>query len=164
MKMPALVFTALAAASAAVLAAGPTSNARSLRLAEMVKYMESTYHGEVTAIELDAAGDKRPHYHVDIRYPQSGLAKLDVDAVSGEIFAHDTGLLPPGSATLPEVTALVATQLPGRQLVIAQLDTGDGVAPHYDVDVRLERGKLGRLKVDAATRSIGWRQPAVIDE
>lgn len=164
MKMHTLVFTALTAVSAAAVAADPTLNAPQLRLAEMVKYMESTYHGEVTAIELDTAGDKRPHYHVDIRYPQSGLARLDVDAVTRELYSHDTGLLPPGMATLPDVTTLVATQLPGRQLMIAQLDTGDGAAPHYDVDVRLGGGKIARLKVDAATRSIGWRQPAVIDE
>ncbi|HEX8013221.1 MAG TPA: hypothetical protein VF814_20225 [Casimicrobiaceae bacterium] len=163
MKMHTLLFTALAAFSATAAAAGPASDPRPLRLAEMVAHMESNYGGEVTAIQFDASGDKRPHYHVDLWYPQFGLVRYDVDAVSRGISAHDTGDLPPGSATLSEVTTLVATQLPG-QLTVAELDTGDGASPHYDVDVRVAGGKIARLKVDAATRSIGWRQPAVVDE
>ena len=163
MKMQTLVFAALAAVAAPAFAASPAPDARPLRLAEVVTYMEATCGGEVTAIQLDASGDKSPHYHVDMRYPESGLARVDVDAVTREIFAHDTGPLEPASATLSEVATLVAAQLPG-QLMIAELDTGDGAAPHYDVDARIAGGKIARLKVDAATRSIGWRQPAVIDE
>jgi hypothetical protein len=30
--------------------------------------------------------------------------------------------------------------------------------------VRVPGGKIARLKIDALTRGIGWRQPAVIDE
>ena len=163
MKIHTLVFTAVAAASAVAFAATPAPDLHPLRLGEMVAHMESTYHGKVTAIQFDASGDKRPHYHVDIRFPQSGLARLDVDAASREISAHDVGPLAPGSATLAEAAALVVAQLPG-QLTIAELDACDGAAPHYDVDARLGGGKIARLKVDAATRSIGWRQPAVVDE
>jgi hypothetical protein len=47
---------------------------------------------------------------------------------------------------------------------IAELDTGDGTRPHSDVDVRIGGGKVARLKVDAETRSTGWRQPAIVDE
>jgi uncharacterized membrane protein YkoI len=162
MKLQTLLFTALAAISANAVAAGAASDSRPFRLADMVAHMESTYYGEVTAIQFDGSGDKRPHYHVDLWYPQLGLVKFDVDAVSREIVVHETDSLPPGSATLSEVTALVATQVPG-QLTIAELDTGEGAAPHYDVDVRLGNGKIARLKIDAATRSIGWRQPAVAD-
>ena len=168
MKIYTLIFAAIAAISAAAVpvatfAAGRTSNAGSLSLGEMVAHMESAYQGEVTAIQFDASGDKRPHYHVDIRFPQSGLARLDVDAVTREISAHQ--VLPLGSelATLSEVTALIRAQIPG-QMTTATLDAGDGVMPHYDVDVRLSGGKTARVKVDAATRSIGWRQPAIVDE
>jgi uncharacterized membrane protein YkoI len=161
--MHTLVFTALAAISATAATAESTPDPRPLRLAEMVAYMESNHGGEVTAIQFDASGDKRPHYHVDLRYPELGLAKYDVDAVSRDISAHDTGDLPSGAATLSEVTALVSGQLPGR-LIYAELDTGDGARAHYDVDVRIAGGKIARLKVDAETRSIGWRQPAVMDD
>jgi uncharacterized membrane protein YkoI len=117
----------------------------------------------VTAIQFDASVDKRPHYHVDLRFPQSGIATLDVDAVTREISAHHVLELGSDVATLPEVSALIAQQIPG-QMTIATLDAADGLAPHYDVDVRLLGGKLARVKVDAATRSIGWPQPAIIDE
>jgi uncharacterized membrane protein YkoI len=160
--MHTLVFTALAAISATAATAESTPDPRPLRLAEMVAYMESNYGGEVTAIQFDASGDKRPHYHVDLWYPQLGVARLDVDAATRDLLAHDTGDLPSGAATLSEVAALIGAQLPG-QLVYAELDMGDGAPAHYDVDVRIPSGKVARLKVDAATRSIGWRQPAIVD-
>ena len=159
--MHTLVFTALAAISAS--AAAESTAPRPLRLAEMVAYLESNNAGEVVGIELDGSGDKRPHYHVDLWYPQLGLARYDVDAVTGDISAHDTGGPPSGAATLYEATALIAAQLPG-QLIHVELDTGDGAPAHYDVDMRVADGKIARLKVDAATRSIGWRQPAIVDE
>jgi uncharacterized membrane protein YkoI len=74
----------------------------------------------------------------------------------------DMGDLASGPATLSEVTALMGAQLPG-QLTYAELDTGDGAPVHYDVDVRILSGKVARLKVDAATPSIGWREPAIVD-
>jgi uncharacterized membrane protein YkoI len=163
MKMHTLLFTALAAASASAAAASPAPEPRLVALGAMVAHLESTYKGKVTAIQLDAAGDKPAHYHVDIRFPQSGLARIDVDAVTRDISAHEARPLPPGSATLPEVTTLVGAQLPG-EVTIAELDAADGVEPHYDVDVRVPGGKIARLKIDALTRGIGWRQPAVIDE
>jgi uncharacterized membrane protein YkoI len=168
MKTCTLIFTAIAALSATVvpvaaIAAEPPLNAGSRSLAETVAHMESTYQGEVTAIQFDASGDKRPHYHVDLRFPQSGIARLDVDAVTHEISAHQ--ILPRGPewATLSDVTTLIAAQIPG-QVTIATLDAAAGVVPHYDVDVRLSNDKTARVKVDAATRAIGWRQPAIVDE
>ena len=163
MKIHTLLFTALAAVSATAVAAGTTSGPGPLRLAEIVKYMESRYGGQVTAIEFDASGDKRPHYHVELWYPEAGPTQIDVDAVSRQIVVHDTGDTPPGAATLSEVATLVSTQLPG-QLRRAELDTGEGASPHYDVDVRLDGGKIARLKIDAVTRAIGWRQPPLVDE
>ena len=163
MKMHTLVLTAIAAISATAAAAETTPRPEPFRLAEMVTYMESTYGGRVTAIELDASGDKRPHYHVDLWYPEAGSAQVDVDAVSRKIVARDAGQLPAGSATLAEVAMLVSTQLPGR-LTIAQLDTDDGARPHYDVDVRVDERRIARLKIDAATRAIAWRQPPVVVE
>ena len=50
------------------------------------------------------------------------------------------------------------------KLSVCEVDTGDGTRPHYDVDVRIGGGKVARLKVDAETRSTGWRQPAIVDE
>jgi uncharacterized membrane protein YkoI len=163
MKIRTLLFTALAAASASAVAAGTGSDTSLNGMTDVVRHMESTYGGEVTSIQLDTSGDKRPHYHVDLRYAQGGVAKIDVDAVTREIFAHETGDLAPGSATLPEVTLLVAKHVPGS-LTFVELDTADGAPPHYDVDVRLGGRKIARLKVDATTRAIGWRQPAVVDE
>lgn len=168
MKTHTLIFAAIAAVSAAAVpvaafATGPASNAGSLSLGEMLAHMESAYAAKVTAIQFDASGDKRPHYHVDLRFPQSGIARLDVDAMTREISAHQVLPLGPEVATLSEATALVAAQIPG-QVTTAALDAGDGARPHYDVDVRLAGGKTARVKVDAATRSIGWRQPAIVDD
>lgn len=100
MKTHTLVLTALAAASAFAVAASPVPNLHPLRLGEMVTHIESTYHGKVMAIAFDASGDKRPHYHVDIRLPQSGVTRLDVDAASRAISAHDVGAVPPGAGSL----------------------------------------------------------------
>ena len=159
MKMHTLLFTALAAVSTAAVAAETTS--RPFHLGDIVTYMESTYGGEVTAIELDASGDKRPHYHVDLWYPRAGSAQVDVDAIDRKIVARDSEQLPAGSATLAEVAMLVSTQLPG-QVTIAELDTDEGAAPHYDVDVRVDERRIARLKVDAVTRAIDWRRPPVV--
>ena len=163
MKMHALLFAALAGLSTTAATAGTIANPTPVRLAEMVTYIEATYGGEVTAIEFDAAGDKGPHYHVGLWYPKAGPAQMDIDAVSRRIVVHDTGDLPVGSMTLADAVTLASTHVPGR-LTIAQLDAADGTRPHYDVDVRLNSGKIARLKIDAATREIGWRQPPVVDE
>jgi uncharacterized membrane protein YkoI len=71
--------------------------------------------------------------------------------------------LPAGSATLDHAASLISKHVPG-QVLVAELDTSAGVAPHYDVDVRLPQGAIARLKVDPATRQIAWRNPAIVDE
>ena len=91
MKTHTLVFTALAAASAIAVAASPAPNVHPVRLGQVVAHMESTYQAKVIAIEFDDSGDKAPHYHVDMRFPQSGLARLDVEASTREISAHEAG-------------------------------------------------------------------------
>ena len=141
----------------------PSPADRPLKLAEMVAQMESRFAGEVVAIQFDGSGDKPAHYHVDMRFPESGLASLDVDALTLAIASRDPAPLAVGSATLAYAAALVSTYVPG-QVTVAELDAFEGVAPHYDVDVRLPQGAIARLKVDPTTRQIAWRDPAVVDE
>lgn len=162
MKTNLLVFAAIAAISASSLSAGAAENSRPIRLADVVAHMESTYRGEVTAIQLDTSDNKPAHYHVDMRFAAGGVAKFDVDALTRAATVHDTRPSMRAFATIPEVAALVTKRLPG-DVTLIDFDAGAAVAPHYDVDVRIPGG-IARLKVDAATRSISWRQPAVIEQ
>ncbi len=155
---PALLALCSVAAFAADAPAG-----RALGLAEMVAAMESRYPGKVIAIALDTSGDKAAHYHVDMLFPRSGVVRADVDAVTLALASRDHASLETGSATLADATALVAQAVPGHVLV-AEFDAASGTPAHYDVDVRLPEGAVARLKVDPATRQIGWRSPAIIND
>ncbi len=163
MKIRTLTFTALAltAATAFATASSPTGHVPGI--GETIAQLESRYPGKVVAIELDAAGDGAAHYHVDMRFPASGLARLDVDAATLDIASRLPAPLATGSATLAEVAAMLGAAIPG-QMTVAQLDATNGLPPHYDVDVRLPQGAVARLKVDAATRQIGWRDPAIVND
>lgn len=98
MKTKALAFSAAAslaavagfAAIGSILASSaPASVARPA--AEIAHYVESAFHGKVTAIEFDAPTDKPAHYHIDVRFPRGSLARLatvDVDAVTKKISPH----------------------------------------------------------------------------
>lgn len=163
MKIRPLALTAVALSSAAAFAMTPSSVERPLGLAEMVAQLESRYPGKVVAIQFDESGDKSAHYHVDMRFPESGLAAIDVDAVTLAIASRNQTPLPAGSATIAKVASLVSAHVPG-QVIVAELDSSAGVAPHYDVDVRLPQGAIARLKVDPVTRQIAWRNPAIVDE
>ena len=165
MKIRTLTLTALALSTvtAAAVAAASSPAGRAPGLGEAVARLESRYPGKVVAIELDAAGDKAAHYHVDMRFPASGLARLDVDAATLDIASRLPAPLATGSATLAEVAGLLGAAIPG-QMTVAQLDATSGLPPHYDVDVRLPQGAIARLKVDAATRQIGWRDPAIVND
>ena len=77
--------------------------------------------------------------------------------------SRDAAPLAAGSIPLLYAAAMVTAAIPG-ELLVAELDTTNGVPPHYDVDVRLPQGAIARLKVDAATRQIGWRTPAIIND
>ena len=136
---------------------------RALGLVEMVAAMESRYPGKVVAIALDNSGDKRSHYHVDMQFTDRGTVRADVDAVTLALASRDHASLEPGSATLADATALVAQAVPG-QLLVAEYDAASGAPAHYDVDVRLPEGAVARLKVDPATRQIGWRSPAILND
>ncbi len=155
---PALIALCSVAAFAADAPAG-----RSLELGEMVAAMESRYPGKVIAITLDTSGDKAPHYHVDMLFPRSEVVRADVDAVTLALASRDHASLDAGSATLADATALVAQAVPG-QLLVAEFDAASGASAHYDIDVRLPRGAVARLKVDPATRQIGWRSPAIVND
>jgi uncharacterized membrane protein YkoI len=156
-----LAFTAIALSAVAAYATGPSSPTSSSTLARTVAHLESRYEGEVVAIQLDASGDKSPHYHVDMQFPESGIARVDVDAATLAIVGRSPEPLETGDATLAEVTALIAEHVPG-QVASAELDTSHGTLPHYDVDVRLPQGDMARLVIDAASRAIGWRTPAIL--
>lgn len=158
MALRTLLFTLAAAgttAAAASTVAGPVAG-----LGETVALLEARYPGKVVAIALDDAGDRPAHYHVDLRFPASGMARLDVDAATFEVASREPAPLDPGSASLVHAAALVMGAVPG-DLLVAELDATNGMPPHYDVDVRLPQGAIARLKVDPATRQIGWRSPAI---
>jgi uncharacterized membrane protein YkoI len=155
--------TAFATATAAASATTSPSDVRPLTLAQMVTHLESTYPGEVATIRFDMSAVERAHYHVVMRFPQSGLASVDVDAVTLAIASREPAALPARAATLTEAAALVATHLPGT-VAFAEFDAAAGTRPHYDVDVRLSEGATARLTVDPATGQIAWRVPAVIED
>lgn len=65
--------------------------------------------------------------------------------------------------SLTQAVEYMKSQYPG-DVVAAELDvTGDKPA-HYHVDMRFPHGALARLEVDAVTRRIASRQPAVEPE
>mgnify|MGYP003466750000 CR=1 FL=1 len=111
MKIRTLVFALIGLSTAAGLAAGSPHAGRPATLAEMVAHMESKYPGQVTAIQYDASGAKGPHFHVDMRFAASGLARVDVDAVTRRITSRDASPLPAGSVTLSEAAALIVARV-----------------------------------------------------
>jgi hypothetical protein len=161
MKIRTLVLALIGVSSATAFATGMSQTGRPATLAEMVAHMESKYPGQVAAIQYDASGAKGPHFHVDMRFAASGLARVDVDAVTRRITSRDASPLPAGSVTLSEAAALIGAQLPG-QVIVAELDSALGMSPHYDVDVRLPQGGVAQLTMDPATRQIAWRDPAIL--
>lgn len=155
MKLPRAV---LPLAFLATFAAGAHA-APNPTLADAVRTLEARYPGEVTAIELDAAGDRPAHFHVDMRFPASGTARLDVDAATLAVASRE----PAGvAAATPFVyaVALVGSAIDG-QVVGSRYDDTNGAPAHFDVDVALPSGAIARLKVDAATGQVGWRTPAI---
>ena len=163
MKIRTLALTALALSAATTFAVASPSEGQPLNLAEMMAHMESRYSGEVVAIHFDGSGDKRPHYHVDMRFSEGTLARFDIDAVTLAIVSRDVASLTAGSATLADAAALIAAYIPG-QVIVAEFDAFGGVAAHYDVDVRLPQGSIAQLKVDPVTLQIAWRNPAIVGE
>ncbi len=161
MDIRTLLFTLIAGSTAA--AAASTSATPGAGLGETVAQLEARYPGKVIAIALDDAGDRTAHYHVDMRFPASGMARLDVDAVTLEIASREPVPVGAGSAPLVYATALVTAAIPG-ELLAAELDATNGSPAHYDVDVRLPQGPIARLKVNSATREIAWRRPAIIND
>jgi uncharacterized membrane protein YkoI len=161
MKVTILATTLAMIWSAAALAIDASPGARLVPVREVVPHLESRYQGEVVAIALDAAGDKAAHYHVDLRYPDSGTAKIDVDAQTLEITARVQPQSEDGWTSLPGAAALAAT-LPRGEVIAAELDAIDSASPHYDVDVRLPGGEVARLKVDPKTQRLGWCTPPVV--
>jgi uncharacterized membrane protein YkoI len=158
-KISVLALTLGAIWAASAVAGDSSSEAGRSELMRTVAYLESRYSGEVVSIALDDSGDKSAHYHVNMRFPNAGTAKLDVDATTWEISGHDRARLTSGWATLSEAATVAASQLPG-DVIAAEFDTTKGA--HYDVDVRLPHGYIARLKIDPQTRQLGWRTPAVI--
>jgi uncharacterized membrane protein YkoI len=163
MRIRSLALTAIALACVPAFAVVVPLAGEPRRLAEVAAQMEARYPGEVVAIAADTSADQGPHYHVDMRFPSSGLARLDVDARTLAIGSRESTFPVAGSATLLEAVALVAANLPG-QVTLAELDATASVTAHYDIDVRLPEHGVARLAVDAATRAITWRSPHVVAE
>ncbi len=128
-------------------------------LADVVRTLEARYPGQVIAIELDAAGDRAAHYHVDLQFPQTGVARLDVDATTLAVASREAAGTAPATPFVYAV-ALVGSAIDG-QVVASRYDDTNGAPAHFDVDVALPSGAIARLKVDAATGRVGWRTPAV---
>ncbi|MFO1413654.1 MAG: hypothetical protein U1F10_07030 [Burkholderiales bacterium] len=148
----------LATLAAGASAASPAPNT----LSGVVQALEARYPGQVTAIELDAAGDRPAHFHVDMRFPESGVARLDVDAVTLAVASREPAATAPATPFVYAV-ALVGSAIDGR-VVGTRFDDTNGAPAHYDVDVALPSGAVARLKVDAATGVVGWRTPAIAAE
>lgn len=163
MKIRSMLFVAIALSVVSGAVAASTAGDRPYQLSEVVARLEAQFPGEVAAIEYDASGDKRPHYHVDMRFAANEVVSVDVDAQTLAIASRDVASMPFGAATLPEVVAMVADQLSG-QVTRAGLDSASGVPIHYDVDVRLRSGAVARVKVDPQSRQIGWRNPAILHD
>ena len=143
-------------------AGSAAASASTYRIAQAVYAMEARYPGTVELIELDDAGDRPAHYHVDMRFPDRGVARLDVDAATLDIASRETTpALSPGVPLL-HVVAVVTTAIQDGRIVATRLDFANGAPAHYDVDVALGNGALARLKVDAAPGGIGWRTPAIM--
>jgi len=155
----ALTIAALSAMSALAWASPDDDGRRELR--DVVKRLEARYPGEVVAITRDASDAERPHYHVDMSFGAAGLARLDVDAATLALDTRDLPQASPGGASLTEAVTLVAANVPG-EIIAAEIDAVPGVAPHYEIDVRLPSRAVARLRVDAATRDISWRSPRVV--
>lgn len=160
MKPASLASTLLLLSTTAALAATAPAGGHPIPLHEAVLALESRYPGKVVAIAFDDAGDKPAHYHVDMRFPEAGLARVDADAATLQISGRDPATPPLG---LLHAVARVASAVDGP-LLAAQLDASNGTLAHYDVDVRLPDGWVARLKVDATSGQIGWRTPAVVPE
>jgi uncharacterized membrane protein YkoI len=149
----------LSAMPALALASSGADESR--ELGKVAKRLESRYHGEVVAITRDASADERPHYHVDMSFGAAGMARLDVDARTLELDTRDLPLASSGAASLAEAAAIVAASVPG-EIIAVQVDAVPGVAPHYEIDVRLTDRAVAQLRVDATTRGISWRTPYVV--
>ena len=163
MKLRTLAVSMIAMSSTVALAAGASQATHSIPLRDVAAQMESRYGGDVVAIGLDTSGDKRAHYHVDLYYPVAGIAKLDVDAATLDIVSREQPLPAEGWTSLAGAAALAATQVRG-QVISAELDSVQGEAAHYDVDVRIADDRIARLKVDPLTRALTWRTPPVVVE
>jgi uncharacterized membrane protein YkoI len=163
MKLGTLAYTLLMLSSAGVLASTLPSGGRLVALDETVMALEARFPGKVVAIALDDSGDKVAHYHVDMRFPESGLARVDVDAATLEISGREPLTSPAWPVGMIHAVARITSAVEGP-LLAAALDTANGAPAHYDVDVGLPDGWIARLKVDAASGQIGWRTPAVVSE
>jgi len=163
MKAAVLATTLATIWSVGALAADASPASRLVPMRDLVPYLESRYQGEVVAVALDTGREEPAHYHVDMRYPESGIVKIDVDARTLGIAARVQPPSEHGWISLPGATALVSTLLDG-QATAAELDSTDGAAPHYDVDVRLASGDIARLTVDAKTQQLGWRTPPIVKD
>ena len=161
MNFRAFVLIVAAVSSNVVLAATAPAAASPLGLAAVVAAMESRYGGEVVAIVYDNAGDKRAHYHVEMRFPDTTPARVDVDAETLAFASHSADPVAAPEMTLANAVAMIAARIPG-QVTYAHFDAPSGAAPHYDIDVRLPQGGVAQLKVDPATGSFGWRNPPVV--
>ena len=145
-------------------AGSAAASASTYRIAQTVYAMEARYPGTVELIELDDAGDRPAHYHVDMRFPDSGVARLDVDAATLDIASRETTPAMSSGVPLLHVVAVVTTAIQDGRIVATRLDFANGAPAHYDVDVALRNGALARLKVDAATGGIAWRAPAIVTQ
>ena len=164
MRFPLIAIAAGALALAPAFAADLPQAPQAMTLAEAVAFMQSHYPGEVIAVELDATGDKSPHYHVDLRFPHGSTAKLEVDAVTRRIASRQpSGELAPGAMTLRQAVDYVTTRVDGN-VMLAELDASDARSPHYHVDLRMADGRTARFKLDPGTRHVGFRHPAMHDE
>ena len=161
MKLRTIALTIAALSAVPVLAWASSADDGRRELRDVVKRLEARYPGEVVAIARDASADERPHYHVDMSFGPAGTARLGVDARTLDLDTRELPHATPGGASLADAVALVAAHVPG-EIIVAEVDAAPGIAPHYEIDVRLPDRAVAQLRVDAATRNIAWRTPHVV--
>jgi len=162
MKTRLLVAALTAAWSVGGVAAETPSGDGFIPVRDAVAYVEAVYRGEVVAIELDAAGDKDAHYHVDLHYPGAIVAPLELDARSMEARVRHAQLGAQDGITLGDAAVLAVQTLGSGELIAVQLDATDSNAVHYEVDVRLPAGQVARLKLDPRNGQLDWRSPPIL--
>jgi len=145
-------------AASALIAAAPmfAAAAPAMSLHEAVAYTQSKFPGEVLIVKYDHSRAENPHYHIDMRFANGAVARLDLDAVNGRFMnVPATSEQSPARMTLRQAVERVKSLIPG-QVTFAELDATDRGDPHFHVDLLLDSGHVVWLRVEP-NGDLFWR-------